>query len=437
VPGNSGRSLWKPYESEFGRVLRCRAANPTLSRKEFSALFEDESLYPLPGHRQEPHLWADFDNTNPSFFFKYSPDRSLCTTCLRLGYHSWLFDIDWITHCPIHGIPLTRHHPASSLNLVESSNPRRDTLFNPAQYFTTLDPLVRFCRLDADLVPLNLFNPMDGPFALTEHLCHFANELTYPPLMLALFPHQRSLVQGIDLPIQKFVKVVIDRSTPDTSRFYLTALKIRCHYIREQLRRRILWMIRSRNKTTSIDQVIQHADLAVSFCYVTDVVTTAYKIWLSLLQQSTDTSRRPNDFFGAPLYRNLFGYQRPLIPTPMLGFSIGKKTTCPTFVTRHSLLPLGLTLLVYEIDCWCLFRSILQFLVSAKTALAAVPDGHLLTLQLIRQIPLWARANAYYSDGLAVYLIDDRFVVLFPRSYIDPACSDIEIDSPEVKQHVN
>lgn len=117
----------------------------------------------------------------------------------------------------------------------------------------------------------------------------------------------------------------------------------------------------------------------------------------------------------------------PLIPSQMLGFTEGKyypgKT--PFSIDSNNVLPLGLTLLVYQIDCWCLFRSILKFLTSASIELSASPNGRMLSRDLASAIPLWAHPHSLYSEDIVTYLINDRFVTLFPFSYIDPECGDI------------
>lgn len=452
MSANTGRALWKPFESEFGRHLRLAAANPGLSKtkagqKQLKDL-ENPNLYPLPGHqvpqeevdrlRSRPkNRWALF---KPPYIEKAT---WLCPSCYKMGYHSWLFEMQWLKCCPIHNIPFEEAITSKSATLVrlgvqnsESGLSRHsealtNALFDPLPYFHALNSLAQFCQLDFSITPVNLFDSTKGAFALDTHDSHYADELIYPSIMLSLFPKSWPMISKAGPHLVKLISLEMDRyPIPDLNRFYLTHVKIRSHYVRERVRKRILHLIRWRSKRKISDHEIDNYAPAEYFHEDMDILCTAYKIWSSIAKHSTDTSVRPSKFCGERLYYNVFGYTVPLIPTPMLGFTEGKSylKSSPSFISRENALPWGLTLLVYEIDCWCLFRSILMFLTTAQRELAATPNGRLLSRDLSPKIPRWAQPGMHYSEDVSVYLLDDRFLLLFPWSYIDMSCSDIEID---------
>lgn len=444
---NNGRALWKPYESPFGRAMRFIAANPGLDwtksgRKQLQDL-EDLARYPSSGHRvsvADCETYVSLPDDPRSVFPSANNSKvtSICPKCSLLGFHSWLFEMEWLTSCPVHGVPfripgkresiarLCRSHELKWESHSRKAN--KSTLLNPSPFFKALNPIARFCHLDSEIVPVNLFNSISGACALSNHDSHFACDSIYVNFMLTLFPQSWFLIQGTDPPLRKIIKIEIDREhTPDLSRYYLTNLNIRCHYIRERVHKRIVRLVQSRQIKAKTEHEIQNYFVEEYFHGEMDILNTAYKIWQSIIQCSDDTSDRPRNFGGERLYYSAFGYETPLVPVPMHGFTIGKRypRDHPTFINKENVLPLGLTLLVYEIDCWCLFRSILKFLVCADLELEAAPNGRMLSRSLMAKIPVWAFPNSYYSDDIGVYLIEDRFVTLFPYNYIDPSCRDI------------
>lgn len=278
MPVNNGQALWKPYESELGRTLRIHAANPGLSqinlgRKNLFS-FKDSYFYPQPGHRIPPeeceayrlsneHRWRVFNHRDSD------SGNSVCTLCARLGFHSWLFNVAWLNRCPVHDVPLECGHTLNAvtrlllkskeadLNQYGGKAELREALFSPLPYFKALCPLARFCHLDDAITPVHLFNPIAGEYALTEHNSIFACSELYPSLMQALFPENWAMIAGLGVPVSKLIKVEVPRyPIPDLSRFYLTHLRIRCHYIRESVRKRILRLIKSKSLKRLTDSEI-------------------------------------------------------------------------------------------------------------------------------------------------------------------------------------
>lgn len=453
MPANSGRALWKPYESEFGRDLRLAAANPGWRKSKAGQRqlrdLSNPNLDPLPGHHVPLEVVNRFHarpkNRWPLFKPPHREEAAcLCPACYKMGYHSWLFEMKWLKRCPIHGNQLvssTRTPITPTVGDLPDGKPSQadfaSALFDPLPYFHALTPLAEFCQLDFSISPVNLFDSTKGAFALDVHDSHYSDELIYPSMMLSLFPKSWSMISNGSPHLVKFTKLEIDRNPiPDLNRFYLTHVKIRSHFVQERVRKRILHLIRSQSLRKPSDREIESYAPAEYFHEDMDILCTAYRIWSSIAAHSTNTSVRPSKFCGERLYYNVFGYSVPLVPTPMLGFTEGKSylQPSPNFVSRENVLPWGLTLLVYEIDCWCLFRSILMFLTNAHRALAATTNGRMLSRDLAPKIPLWAQPGMHYSDDLSTYLIDGRFVLLVPWSYIDPSCSDIVIDANDAQE---
>jgi hypothetical protein len=454
MKANSGRSLWKPYESVCGREMRILAANPglpksRLSKKMLQNLDESDN-YPLPGHRvldrqrrhkpEHKNIWPLFDPSNTSEI------KSFCPGCSELGYHSWLFEMSWLQRCPIHGISLdkcsTRKYITGKIgnfheiesNLYKTKSDLVDALFDPLPYFKALDPLLNFCQTDFSLTPINLFNPKEGAYALDYHNSHYAGDLIFPSLMVKVFPKCWRLIENVDPPLQKYVKIEIDKSSvPDFKNFYFTGVDISCHFIRERIRKRILSMIRARSNTKITEVQIEKTPVLDYLYDRMDILTVAYKIWLSIIRQAGDTSARLKNICGDRIYYNIFGVHSPLPPVPMLGFTKGKRfpNNFPTYIDKNNVIPLSLTFLVYEVDCWCLFRAILKFLSIADLELNATSNGMMLATDLIDRLPLWTHPRSHYSSDLAVYIRNGRFLTLIPSAYLDPDCTDIRLDDAQ------
>lgn len=450
MKANSGRSLWKPYESVYGREMRIRAANPGLPKskltKSMVQKIEKTDGYPLPGHRvlenqryipKQENVWPLFDPTN------HTDAKSFCPACFELGYHSWFFEMSWLHNCPIHGLALEKYNTGKYItgkianfhkvesSLYETKPDLVDALFNPLPYFKALDPLHKFCETDFSLAPINLFNPKEGAYALDYHTSHYASDIVFPSLMVKMFPKSWTLIKNVSPPLQRYTKFELNEySVPDLKSFYLTNVGISCHYIRERIRKRILSFIRSRSKKRITDVQINKTHVLDYFYEGMDILIIAYKIWLSTMRQASDTSARLENISGERIYYNIFRVHSHLPPVPMLGYIKGKRfpSNFPTYIDKNNVIPLSLTLLVYEVDCWCLFRAILSFLSSAEQELKATSSGQMLAADLIARLPFWTHPRAHYSSDLAVYLRNGRFLVLIPSVYLDPDCTDIRLD---------
>lgn len=465
---NTGRAFWKPYESDFGRQLRIIVANPILSRtksgrKQLQNITYND-CYPLPGHRIDEDMIRKYrsatDTSWPLFRPAYKKTSTrFCPRCCELGYHSWLFAMEWQTQCPVHEIPLesfinsedithalSRYHTGALTYTAKAA--LGDALLNPERYFRALEPLESFCQLDNAVIPISLFNilpqnlsailnssPVIDP--LNVHHDHYANEEIFASLILKLFPKSWSLIRKVKPIQQKYIKIKFNRDpVRNTYLFELDKLEPYCQPIRKRVERRIINLLKWPKGKALTERALDKVPVIDFFYKEMDILLVAYQIWRSLMGIPINTHRSERYFCGKRLYSNIFGHIAPLIPVPMNCFIEGKHypfPLAPGDINHRNALPLGLSLLIFEIDCWCLFRSILKFLTTASAVLDSAPNGRIYTPSLVDKIPLWARPGSHYSNNVAVYLIEDHFVTLIPMSYLDVACRDIDFEKSEDK----
>jgi len=378
--------------------------------------------------------------------------HSFCPRCSELGYHSWLYEISWINSCPIHKHPLEEKNSSSPLShSLNNFNPQNsqhynskseliDALFNPTPYFEALSPLVSFCELDFPITPISTSNPFQGAYTLAEHNSHFANEEIYLSIMLAIYPSSREFVKGLNPSFQKSVIKRIPRhSKPNFHQFNLADLNARSNLVREKVQIRIEHLIQSVSGVKLTKTRLQEVEVLDYFYEGMDILIIAYKIWSSLLKISPSTHNRPKGFVGERIYINTFGYTAPLIPALMTNFTEGKQRfhMPGSPIRNENALPVCLSLLIYEVDCWCLFRSILTFLSTVVNGINSSTNNILSKGDLQRMLPSWAHPYSYYSDDIAIYLIDEQFVVVIPEKYQDIMCSDIGGFAPTIAPHCN
>src|SRR5690606_21686563 len=187
------------------RAMRFVAADQGLARKKPGRKqlrdIEDLARYPSSGHRvsvAECGTCASLPNDPRPVFLSTNK-------CTLLSFHSWLFEMEWLTSCPVHGVPFSRlgkrepitRRPCRNHESGRENGSRKTdkgTMSNPNPFFKALNPIARFCYLGSGIVPANLLNSISGACALSNHDSHFACDSIYANLTLTLFPKSWLLI---------------------------------------------------------------------------------------------------------------------------------------------------------------------------------------------------------------------------------------------------
>ena len=110
-PINVGSRYAKPYESHYAMIRRCLATNPGRSLATVDAQLR--SLVPELGSLKDRLSYIQNMPTG-EWATVYPLDRSYsrqCPVCARHLYHTDLFKLPWLSHCPIHHCALTEICP--------------------------------------------------------------------------------------------------------------------------------------------------------------------------------------------------------------------------------------------------------------------------------------------------------------------------------------
>ncbi len=448
---NSGISLWKPFETTEATKQRSALANPAATNRNkrqwiWEMMASVRTTLPLPGHglsADEAKQYLRIHDNLPTIFRVIPKDTHpfRCPLCEQESYDTWIYDLAWIRQCPVHqrlGKKRTalRKNPNAELfnpsHLCYSSADKqaayrrwRRAQFDPLLYFRALQPIVEVCAIDTHLIPINLYAPYPKSTYRLDHSCLYPGDEIFPDVMISLFPKTRNMIQHTHAKSRKMVKHIIPRY-PSTclSGFYSTYLNVQCYFLKEKVIKRVKNFIRATFPGAQFDCVIG-SSLSQPVC----IPGAAFQIWRTILNTSS-TYYPWQSAPGSQLFRNfapcIGSY---LIPRPMKGFWAGRYTPHPTKLYRvkdETTLPTPLTLFVYEIDLWNLFRAILVFLLHAYIGVQCPPKPTCTMVELIETIPEWAIPGNHFGDEINVYLDDDHFIVTFPYSYIDPYCRDLK-----------
>ncbi|MCW9012300.1 MAG: hypothetical protein OQL06_00840 [Gammaproteobacteria bacterium] len=111
---NTGQIFAQPYESEYAIIRRCLVANPGIPFTAIgSSLRMMDSKTELIADRLQ-NLQPSLPRTQPFKGLKFTYRRQ-CPKCAALLYHTDLYIFEWLTHCPIHHIALTKVCPCCHL----------------------------------------------------------------------------------------------------------------------------------------------------------------------------------------------------------------------------------------------------------------------------------------------------------------------------------
>jgi hypothetical protein len=215
---NTGVLLRKPFESDYATYRRRLLANPGFTRAQLRArarvIDPDASL---------DEVWRTLESQQPLRAVKAitgsvgrTGRQKNCVCCAGIGYHSPVYNLDWLTRCPLHREPLSTSCPACGAHwpsLAELSK-RACTVcggripaallaergaFTPALDFSGLAFLYR-C-IEAPLYT-RLTLHSDRPIATYQRDQIEVNDAFFPALISYDRPHIESELRqlGVDIP---------------------------------------------------------------------------------------------------------------------------------------------------------------------------------------------------------------------------------------------
>ncbi|MDO3382386.1 hypothetical protein [Gilvimarinus algae] len=445
----TGAALWKPFESDTGRLVRLKFANPlsTLAEVNAMASAHPSTEFPLPGHgfnASEIALLRKYDNEPPLSRFDTHRGRKPiirnCPQCDALGYHSWLFKMAWLQRCPVHGTPLTilnriddewfhfKDALRASLRAERSGALPEATrrwhllwkqeLLEPKKYFTALLPLAKLSHWlpSSTCQALTLYSSFhqrkhayDVSIHLDHHQCMAISNPQYPSFVLKNGIHVGDNSIWDLIHREKLVVVNFD----DSNDGKVTAsdhsqLVQACQSSIDRVETRIMRAAKSANTTDFCTAPASTSHYSKDM----NVALVSSLVWRSLMGENV-LACQPKAVTGVHLYRQITGPMMPLRPVPM---THGIHSNHSTMATGEEYpLPISVSTLVFELDCWCLYRAIYTYL---EAIVSALNIRSMSPIELRDFIPMWAVPGSHYSNRVNVFRRNNLFQVTFPTSYL-------------------
>ncbi|MFQ3324832.1 MAG: hypothetical protein ACI90U_002663 [Pseudomonadales bacterium] len=135
---NSGDYFKRPHESELSCITRFMVANRGLSQ-----IFIDKylkTIFPeITGFKQRVLAYQGFESSN-QIATQLIGEFKFCPKCAQIIFHTDIFNIPWITHCPIHHCKLTAEIP--SVVCLDDNTKKDGTIDYSAQNITSEPELV-------------------------------------------------------------------------------------------------------------------------------------------------------------------------------------------------------------------------------------------------------------------------------------------------------
>lgn len=362
-----------------------------------------------------------------------------CPACAQVGYHSTIFQWNWLTHCPVHRLPLSercptcRQHWPSLMQITQRhcSNCGWKTQCKPA--LIAESPMDDFTILSAVYdtqlsIPKNYQTCLQSLFTFPHTL--YMHDV--PPVNHPLFAsHACAIRPQHRLPL---IKSGMTLQGMFMRRFSSKPLDHKCltnperlHQLDAMIREKVSARIRRciaehchqpMQIPTQIDIDYEGIDKNTN-CYL-----YAYLYWSILVNNKyVGKYQQPKS-----RYFELDANARyPLIPLPMHYIEVMTNArdtfSSSEVISQKRPIPLSIRNLIYELDLWLCFKSILKYFDTLKSA-----QGGGTQHVLYESLPYWARPGELYSDGISVYCCDARtFILLAPRAYFQMRLDDMDL----------
>ncbi len=447
---NTGLTLRKPLESTYGAAHRFLAANSGIKipdmLKELRA-FEHNNEFHYPGyysllaqrHEQQFCQQHQLPYILPEPI-PYALKIRNCAQCAAIGYHSMTYQWKWLTHCPVHKIPLTEqcpacHRPWPSVSELLRCHcaicgwPISRHQLIQADAFTASWPAfetLQVIKLEyQSRVKVRLTALANSIYALDEHQCVSIMHQDFASIYAQQFPARRRQLVSENYSLQKVTRFVFP--------FPLDGKKNHWRNDRDSLYQQVLGLRDhvSGQIVTAIEEYRQRPLEIPSFYDMeffglneqTDSYLLAFLYWRKLVNTGIGSNRKP----PRSKYFDVGTGTHPLIPVPMCNLAVAtdSENDLDSGFNLPSRLPapLGLTLKVYELDLWWCFRSILKYFDTLKVHRESTSLS-----RLYQELPEWAWPGANYNDGISVFLNEyNKLELIMLASRLKYTLDDLEL----------
>lgn len=442
---NTGLSLRRPFESDYGAFKRFLNSNNNLSKTRLAdnlRLYAKSNEFHYPGYHSLLALRHEmaFCQRNHIPYLQPTPvcDREVrnCWKCASIGYHSYLYQWMWLDRCPIHNKRIStrcrrcgKHWP----RLHELINRRcstcgghstRDQLkrlggFVNHREFDTLNA-VKNMELDYSAsVKLRLLNTKAVwcPFILDEHRCVPVDNQHFASVAASQSEETCQALSDMNVRFRKAVKMTFDLAvenrSPDAEN---TLSQEQKNAARERVIRKINRAVA--NTTGNRQQMSFQRDIEFrGISAETNIYLFAFTVWHCIISERPGGRRAYMP--GLRYFQTCLGEDLPLIPVPMDRYSIEGQgeATWPA--------PVALQTVVYEIDLWCCYKSILKYFDALKRNIEPSNWSHFL-----KDLPDWAYPGRHYSSAVSTFLREDGTIeLIIPPSVIEVSFKSLKLQS--------
>lgn len=439
---NTGLALLHPYHSLYSRYRCFLMSNGHLTLAGIKQALQQHAA---PGdYRQPGYLVALAEDHQQRFCNALGipyhapapiplsvPVRN-CSACAAIGYHSRCFEWRWVSHCPVHRLPLVEHCSRCHQRwpaLTALAN-RNCPLCGRGGY----DLNDSLPTLNSPYAALSIFDKIEQEYRCAPRFrlrgsgsTRFALDYHDPvpidhPMFASVFcttrPELRSELLALGVPFADILAYRFSCTTAVADAVNVTGAE--AAHSRAQVAAQIQRGIETlRGKPLrALSRVNMEYD---GMDQDTDCYRYAYLYWRNLVTQPPGVGihrGHESRFFqmNAPA-------TYPLIPCPMDTIehlvALEHAQFGTTEVMDASPVPLALHLLVYKLDLWVCFKSLLTYFERLKQALLSSSGP-----AFYDHLPPWAQPGACYSDGISLYREADTWVLLVPRHYCQLTFSD-------------
>lgn len=447
---NTGLALQKPHDSMYSK-MRCffmsnggiplKVIKDELRRKASGNVATGPGyLVSLVEQHQQAFCALHGLHYTPSQPLSLSTPVRNCPACAQVGYHSTVFQWQWLTHCPIHRLPLFDHCPTchqrwpSVIQMMQRhcSSCGWSTRYDPTLHarsmeddFTILCALHEVDQFTHSVTRARLIPQIAFTCTLNGHDKMPVEHPLFASSYCGLLPQKRLPLIKAGVCLQSMiVRRFSSELSPHDHEFLKNPKQL--HQLEVMIRTRCAARIqrciaqhcrKPLQIPSGINSDFEGMDKHTN-CYL-----YAYLFWRTLV----------NDRYGVgnhQAHRSRYfevnaNIRYPLLPLPMdyIEVTTAESTYSSMPTTERRCIPLGLRNLVYELDLWLCFKSILKYFDALKSAQEGVNwfsfyDG----------LPYWAQPGESYSDGISVYWDGGPIIeLLAPRAYYWMNFDDMEL----------
>jgi len=255
-------------------------------------------------------------------------------------------------------------------------------------------------------------------FALNSHQPLLIDNKYFASIASALLPCCRQIFATNKIPLQKVIKLSFNNAVNlhNQSRAHLEV-------VQQTIKKRVSARIQNILANKKSFRLGRLPTLNIDYEGInenTDCYLFAYFYWKKLV----------NDVPGAGIHRNHssryfdFGLgSYPLIPTPLEQVNFNSQLNSGATEGGNRLAPLDLVFLVYELDLWWCYKSILKYFDTLKTYRDTRSWN-----QFYAALPEWAWPGTNYNDNLVIVnSAANTFDLYLPSTVVTLSFDDLEL----------